>query len=311
MTRAAVAFFILILSFGAASAQSCSVPNTLTNGTNADATQVMANFNALANCINSLPTNQTVPRSYLAGLTLSTAGSSPNFGIAAGAAASSSNTAMMTLASPYAKTTGGWAVGSGGGALDSGAIANPSTWYKVFEIQRPDIGVVDICITVNVLASGCTIGGTIPAAYTLFRYIGSMKTDGLGNWTKFTQNGDEFLWSVPTTDANNFGITNVATNFTLTVPTGIRVNALLNALFTNTASVGAAVLFYPLDAPQSLGVPAGNVMMNCLVVGQFSSSQVNLRTDTSARIGGIAQAASNNGVYLVTFGWIDRRGRDA
>jgi hypothetical protein len=52
MTRAVVAFFILLLSFGAASAQSCgSYPNTLTNGTNADANQVMANFNFIQNCL--------------------------------------------------------------------------------------------------------------------------------------------------------------------------------------------------------------------------------------------------------------------
>lgn len=43
-----------VMSAGTAMAQ-CTLPNTLTNGTNADATQVMANFNALATCINSLP----------------------------------------------------------------------------------------------------------------------------------------------------------------------------------------------------------------------------------------------------------------
>jgi hypothetical protein len=44
----------LVMSAGTAAAQ-CTVPNTLTNNTNADATQVMANFNALLTCINSLP----------------------------------------------------------------------------------------------------------------------------------------------------------------------------------------------------------------------------------------------------------------
>ncbi|MEO6842568.1 MAG: hypothetical protein ABI192_17615 [Bradyrhizobium sp.] len=42
----------LFATFGAASAQTCTVPNTLANGSNADATQVMANFNALLSCIN-------------------------------------------------------------------------------------------------------------------------------------------------------------------------------------------------------------------------------------------------------------------
>lgn len=35
----------------------CTVPNTLTNGTTADATQVMANFNALLTCINTAATS--------------------------------------------------------------------------------------------------------------------------------------------------------------------------------------------------------------------------------------------------------------
>ncbi|CAN5128979.1 hypothetical protein BH10PSE6_BH10PSE6_20850 [soil metagenome] len=35
----------------------CTVPNTLTNGTTADATQVMANFNALLSCINTAASN--------------------------------------------------------------------------------------------------------------------------------------------------------------------------------------------------------------------------------------------------------------
>ena len=49
----------LLLSVGAALSQTCTLPltlpNTLTNGTNTDATQVMANFNALLNCINNPP----------------------------------------------------------------------------------------------------------------------------------------------------------------------------------------------------------------------------------------------------------------
>lgn len=47
----------LALLSGPASAQNCagSFPTTLANGTNADATQVMANFTYLLNCINNLP----------------------------------------------------------------------------------------------------------------------------------------------------------------------------------------------------------------------------------------------------------------
>jgi len=45
----------------------CTVPNTLTNGTTADATQVMANFNALTACIVAGPVGSTNSIQYNAG----------------------------------------------------------------------------------------------------------------------------------------------------------------------------------------------------------------------------------------------------
>src|SRR6185312_10883708 len=45
-------FFIPLAAHG-----QCTVPNALTNGTTADATQVMANFNALLSCINAAASN--------------------------------------------------------------------------------------------------------------------------------------------------------------------------------------------------------------------------------------------------------------
>lgn len=46
--------WVVAITAGAASAQSCGpLPNTLTNNTTADATQVMGNFNTLLNCANN------------------------------------------------------------------------------------------------------------------------------------------------------------------------------------------------------------------------------------------------------------------
>lgn len=47
-----IAVIFFLLRTGAASAQ-CTVPNQLTNGQTADATQVMGNFNAVINCMES------------------------------------------------------------------------------------------------------------------------------------------------------------------------------------------------------------------------------------------------------------------
>src|SRR5438045_2280633 len=111
----------------------------------------------------------------LYGCTLSAAGATATFGIAAGTASG------MVLASAYTKTTAAWAVGTALGALDTGAIAN-NTWYHAFLIERTDTGVVDVLISLSPTAP------TMPASYTIKRRIGSMKTDGSAQWKAFSQN---------------------------------------------------------------------------------------------------------------------------
>lgn len=131
----------------------------------------------------------TQMRSHLAGLGLSTPGGSALFTVAAGIAADSTTTDLMTLAASLQKAgNAAWSVGAGGGSLDTGTIAN-STWYHVHLIKRTDTGVVDVLTSLSATAP------TLPANYTLFRRIGAMKTTAGGVWTSFTQIGDEFLWA--------------------------------------------------------------------------------------------------------------------
>jgi hypothetical protein len=89
----------LLFFISPATAQTCvgSLPNTLTNGTNADATQVMANFNYLLTCLNSLPPPTTAAsssstRQTVAGGPVTTSGT-PNFlpATAAGLSVTSAN----------------------------------------------------------------------------------------------------------------------------------------------------------------------------------------------------------------------------
>lgn len=63
-----------------------------------------------------------VPRSFLAGLGMSTPGASTTLTVAAGQAADSTNSVLITLPSAISKTTAAWAVGSGNGGLDTGTI---------------------------------------------------------------------------------------------------------------------------------------------------------------------------------------------
>ena len=125
-------------------------------------------------------------RGQIGGLTLSTAGSSATFSVAAGSAVNSTNADYIALASTLSKTTATWAVGNGNGGLDTGTIA-ASTWYHAYVIKRVDTGVVDVLVSLSATAP------TMPGSYTLFRRIGAMLTNGSSQWTKFVQTGDEFV----------------------------------------------------------------------------------------------------------------------
>jgi hypothetical protein len=301
MTRcvAAALLFSLVLA-GSASAQNCTVPNTLTNGTNADATQVMANFAAILTCLNN-PVTQAAPRSYLAGLTLSTAGSSANFGVTVGVATSDDATVSMTLPTSYAKTTGAWAVGSGNGSLDTGTIAN-NTWYHVFLIERTDTGVVDVLISLSATAP------TLPTSYTKQRRIGSMKTDGSARWTSFVQVGDEFLWATSAADASGLAVSTTPSSVALTVPTGVIVWAKFTALSAAGSSMYA--YFYSLDrGAQASGTSPLNASLANIGASDQSSGDFTIRTNTSRQIGAVS-SVSSNAIYIGTYGWIDTRGRN-
>ena len=53
---ALIASLPLALASASQAQAACALPYTITNGTPADATQVMANFNALADCIDGIST---------------------------------------------------------------------------------------------------------------------------------------------------------------------------------------------------------------------------------------------------------------
>jgi len=254
------------------------------------------------NILGSVPPSSII-RSMLAGLTLSTAGSSATMSIAAGQCADSTNVALMTLAAT-SKTTSAWAVGSATGGLDTGAIAN-STWYHFFVIQRVDTGVVDALISLSPTAP------TMPTNYTLFRRIGSGKTNGSAQWTLFKQDGDYFEWDTPILDVNVNTTGTSAVTRTLTVPTGVNVRAVMNANVTSTAGDGV----YLSDlAVADLASSSSTAPGETIAVGGAgrTGAQAIVRTNTSAQIRSRMRAGgAADFLNIITFAWYDTRGRDA
>lgn len=250
----------------------------------------------------SATVNPTLLPNYLSGLTLSAAGSSATFGISAGAANDSSNADLMLLASAYTKTTSAWAVGTGNGALDTGAIAI-NTWYHVHEIKRPDTSVVDVCVSLN--AAAPTLGVNIPAAYTRNRRVGSLKTDGAGQWIKFTQTADNFIWAAPVNDVNGIASTTARVNTALSVPTGLVVSALFRGTNAN-GGAAAITLFASLQENDVAPTNANNDLY--VVVGGTASVNCERLTDTSGQIG-VRSNATTGVISITTYGWKDTRGK--
>lgn len=242
-----------------------------------------------------------VINNYISGLTLSTAGSSATMSIAAGLAADSTNAVMMNLASSISKTTSSWAVGTGNGGLDTGAIAN-STWYHFYEIQRSDTGVVDVLFSLSASAP------TMPSNYTYKRRIGSGLTNGSGQWVLFTQDGDEFLWSVPVLDITTTTLDTTAATGALTVPTGVKVRARIRARAAN-ASAGVVVLINsPDEATAVADTPLGNGSITTQVTNNPVNATLDVRTNTSAQVRYVASASSTT-LRSSTYGWFDSRGK--
>ena len=243
----------------------------------------------------------SVLRSYLAGLALSTAGGSAAFSVAAGTAADSTNAVMVTLIAAMSKTTAGWAVGAGNGALDTGAIA-ANTWYHVHLIDDPATNAVDVLISLSATAP------TLPTGFTLFRRIGSMRTNGSSQWIAFTQFGDDFSWGTPVFETGALvSIGTAASDLTLTVPTGVQVNA--NMLIYGEFSATGAALFSPLDVSDTAPAVNGLGLSQLSISTAAMNMATKIRTSTSALIRARSTVAATN-VGLTTLGWTDTRGRD-
>lgn len=116
--------------------------------------------------------------------------------IAAGSCFDSTRAAKMAVATAYTKTTSTWAVGSGNGALDEGAVTTNSS-YHWYVIRRPDTGVVDyLCslsngrvmpATITIATPAvvtCTGHGLFPGAGVVFSTTGALPT-GLVAGTRY------------------------------------------------------------------------------------------------------------------------------
>ena len=258
------------------------------------------------------PVVDNIIQNHLTGLTLSTAGSSATMSIAAGQATDSTNTGYMTLAASISKTTSAWTVGDAAGGLDTGAIAN-NTWYHFYLIKRTDTNVVDVLISTSASSP------TMPTNYTLKRRIGSGKTNGSAQWTQFTQDGDDFWVYSPVIDVSATNPGTSAVTATLgSVPTGVNVKAILNAMFVAGTNSDSSAIYIsdlstadlaPVNVTSAVATP-GYTVRSWNSATRSNGAQVIVRTNTSAQIRyRLSSSGASDVVSLVTLGWTDTRGK--
>lgn len=164
--RAVWLFLALLFPVAAHAALPCSAyPNTLTNGTLADANQVMANFNTILNCVNSLAPLGTPVVGSASNIkaTLATAGTSITVTADSVTVGTALNGTSYTLTS-YSQPFNGATTGAGG--MDTGSLPT-SGWVALYAIYNPTAPAISILGT-NCATSCPTVyaGGAMPAGYT-------------------------------------------------------------------------------------------------------------------------------------------------
>ncbi len=289
-------------------------------GTAADtAAKLTAGANGSALLANSAATTGLSYASFLRslgpfGATLSNnAGDATNdIDIAAGGVGDSTGAVWMVLAAMTKRLDAGWAAGTNQGFRNS-AIAITDTTYHVYSVSKAD-GTQDYyahtstTVATVITALQAEVGGT---DYLYARRIGSILRESSAI-VAFSQVGDQFLRSISILDINATAPGTSAVLRTLSVPVGLKLQAMVN-VFTQTGSGESSVVYLSSpdqsdETPSTTSAPLfsiGNTASSTNDIGVFQ-----IRTNTSAQIRSKnLQSDTDTILRMATLGWIDTRGR--
>jgi hypothetical protein len=249
---------------------------------------------------------------HLFGLRLSNNGTDAvnDIDIAIGEAASNDaaivDKVMMRLASGLTKQIDAtWAAGTNAGMRDSGAAPTfpAAATYHIFLIKRMDTGTVDVFASPQLTSP-------LPTNYTHRRRIGSIAWNG-SSIRAFSQFGDEFLLDAAILDVDATSVGTSAVLRTLSVPSGIKVMAIFNAM---TGDVSAHLLLVSSpdqsdQAPSSSAAPLASMSGVGGISSDPGAAMFRIRTNTTGQIRTRVSTTIDN-LRIATLGWVDRRGRD-
>lgn len=205
-----------------------------------------------------------------------------------------------------------WAAGTAAGgryvsSANTPAIAN--TTYHVHLISKAD-GTTDVMFYTDVDASA-----VLPSGYIDYCLIASIVRAG-GSILAFTQHGDFFQLATPVIDIDSQNPGASAVTRTLaSVPTGIEVQARINAVVTFTTSGGPnyAYISSLASADTAPGIANSAITMSSAnTIPYNSAATLDVWTNTSAQIRSRLSLSGTNDVFKIrTMGWIHPRGRNS
>ena len=237
--------------------------------------QIMA---ALFNTGTELKALYSVASANINGLKMTYVGTAST-AIGAGSAIDSTGVFQMKLTAATTKTVLPFAVGSGNGGLDTGSVT-VSTGYHAYLIATA-LNVTDVIYSLS------GTGPAMPTGYIYYVPIGGFTTDANGYIRSFVQNGNEFLYS---TSPGDIGVTFGSQNqvpFNVSVPRGIKINALLRCIIATQNSGTQSAL---LTSPDENGDLIGTGYYNLSATGAVSNvifygcGELNVRTSTAGQI---------------------------
>lgn len=242
--------------------------------------------------------------SFIAGLTYANNGADAtnDLDIAAGVALDGSGLYLMRLATTLTKQSDvAWAVGSGNGGLDTGAVGNSD--YYIWLIARSDTGVVDALYSLSSTAP------TMPTNYDFKRLIGWFKRVGatiVAFHTYETEGGGiEMNWDSPTLDVN-LGNTLTTSRRTdaVKVPLNFSTKANLNIEIDDATTTIAAYIYCPDQtdlAPSSTAAPLATIINQATASAAFTNAIV--RTSATGLIAARASSATMDNYRVSTLGF--------
>ncbi|WP_094462603.1 hypothetical protein [Pannonibacter phragmitetus] len=205
----------------------------------------------------------------------------------------------VSLASAMTKRLdAAWTAGSGNGGLDTGTV-QPNATYHLRAIRNASTGVADL------LWSASAAAPTIPSGWNSIQRLQAVKTDGSGNIRPFVTDGRETRLLTPVNEYSGAGARALALITCAGLPTGIRVQALLQSGVYTAGSTDGGVRHTLGDGHQSSVQQAIEVYHSSGAKG--ITVPVACYTNTSAQIFFAVQEFSAPASIntLTTLGWVD------